>query len=290
MKTWITGVLIILLTILFTATSYAGWVGITDGKRRVQLTENSSLPVTIQDQYTPPFIIPMSQYKDDTPITVATALDDYTLTLTDTTNFIDGTFIVLYDVAGSRYWFGYQVGAPIGQVITVDRPLDYTFQIGDVATAGITNMAVDGSDTPQIFRVRLGDPGLNVSIDIVRIIITIYAESTVNLSTFGDIEDGLTNGVTLRRVDGYYYNIFNVKTNGDISSIAYDTMEYASTNPQQGQDGLVARLTFGGQDKMGVVLRIGANEDLQLIINDDLTDLTSFVIMAEGSIASCNCN
>lgn len=264
------------------------WHGITDGKRRVQLTENSTLPVTIHDQTTPPFIIPLSQYKDDTPITVATALDDYTLTLTDTTNFIDGTFVVLYDTAGSRYWFGYQVGAPVGQVITVDRPLDYTFQIGDIATAGITNMAVDGSGTPQIFRVRLGDPGLNVSIDIVRIIITIYAESTVNLSTFGDIEGGITNGVTLRRIDGDYHNIFNVKTNGDISSIAYDTMEYSSTNPQQGQDGLVARLTFGGQDKMGIVLRIGANEDLQLIINDDLTDLTRMLIIAEGSVASCN--
>jgi len=48
----------------------------------------------------------------------------------------------------------------------------------------------------------------------------------------------------------------------------------------QAQDGLTGRFTF---EKLGQVVRIGAGEDLQIIIQDDLTSLTSFEVIAEGS-------
>ena len=41
-------------------------------------------------------------------------------------------------------------------------------------------------------------------------------------------------------------------------------------------------MTFSGQDKLGVALRLNPGEDLQLIIQDDLRGLTSIEILAEG--------
>jgi len=48
------------------------------------------------------------------------------------------------------------------------------------------------------------------------------------------------------------------------------------------QDGFTGRLTFAGQNKLGAVIRIGADEDLQIVIQDDLTGLSSFSVVAEG--------
>jgi len=61
----------------------------------------------------------------------------------------------------------------------------------------------------------------------------------------------------------------------------YDfNIETASGNQQ---DGFTGRLTFAGQNKMGAVIRIGSNEDLQVVIQDDLTSLSLFKMIAEGS-------
>ena len=73
-------------------------------------------------------------------------------------------------------------------------------------------------------------------------------------------------------------------SNAEIAGIMFDMNIYSAANPQQGFDGLNARLTFGGQSKLGVVIRIASGEDLQLIVQDDLTGLLAFEIMIEGHI------
>lgn len=262
------------------------WHGIrdTDGDR-VELEPNGSLPVTLQDQTTPVLIAPLHQKTNTTALSVITAVDDYSMTIDSTTGFIDDTFIGLSCPDCNEVWFGRQVGAPVGNVISFDRPMDYAFTVGSVVTANITNMNVNGSVTPQIFSLRDGiDPGVNLTADVVRIMFLMTTDTGVDLLKFGDIAE-LTMGVTLRHVDGEYHSIVTIKSNGELAGIAYDLEMYASTNPQQGSDGLTARLTFGGQSKMGVVVRVSPDEDLQCIINDDLTDLARFVIIAEGSVA-----
>ena len=42
----------------------------------------------------------------------------------------------------------------VGTTVTLDTPLDFDFTIGDLVGFGITDWAVDGSITPQIFSVR----------------------------------------------------------------------------------------------------------------------------------------
>jgi len=296
--------------------TYAGgFTGITDGNDRVDVLEdgslpvtvkdmdldtigsipiiiadplepNGSLPVTLQDQTTPPVIVPFSQTIATSYLAVATTLDDYTITVADSTGFVAGNLIGIGNIDTLQVWFGRQIGAPSGNIISVDRPLDGTIPANavSVVTSGNTNMNVDGSGGTQTFVIRTGDPNFPIDIDITRIIITLYTDGVGDLATFGDLT-ALTKGVTIRRVDGITNNILNFKSNGDIAGMAYDMQFYSASNPQQGTNGLAARLTFGGQSKMGVVLRIGAGENLECLINDDLEDIIKFEIIAEGSIA-----
>ena len=259
---------------------------ITDSTGNEMILEaNGSIPVTLQDQTTPPVILPLSRLIAEDTVAVETVQDAYTITLADSTGFVAGNFVFIANVALNEIMFCEQVGAPAGNVITVDRPIDYAFPIGSYVSTNSTDMAVNGAVTPVIFSLRPGTVDVPITVDVTRIMIGIKTTEAVDLSKFGDIAGGLAFGITLRRVDGIKSNIFNVKTNGELASIAYDIRFYDAQNVIQGQHGLIARLTFAGQNKMGVVVRVGPDEDLQLIVHDDLSGLLAFTVIAEGSVA-----
>jgi hypothetical protein len=65
----------------------------------------------------------------------------------------------------------------------------------------------------------------------------------------------------------------------------FDFNLFLATNPQ-GVNGLVGRLTYAGQAKHGVTLRFGPNEGLEFIIQDNLTALVKFRIMAQGHLVT----
>ena len=84
------------------------------------------------------------------------------------------------------------------------------------------------------------------------------------------------------RTGGKSQNIFNVKSNGEIAGIMLDWNPYQSGLGSQAVNGFAARLTFNGDEKLGVVKRLNIGEDLEFVIQDDLTDITSFEVMGEG--------
>lgn len=214
-----------------------------------------------------------------------TGVGDSTLTVLDGTAFNIGTYVVMYCTTIDRYYVGY-VLSKSNNVLTVDTPLDAVYPIGSLVGAGRTNMNIDGSTTSKIFGIRgpaVENP-LNLVFDITRIIFQCQTSSAVDLSKFGDLT-ALSRGLILRRRNGDYNNIFNVKTNGDIAGICFDWYPYASTNPTQGQDGFSAGLSFGGLDRMGTILRLREGEDLEFIIQDNLTGLSLLEVIAEGHIA-----
>lgn len=251
----------------------------------VILEENGSLPVTLQDQTTPVVIVPLHQKQGESTLAINAVIDEYTIELVDATGFVDTNLIIISNLLNRQVYFGTQIGAAVGNVISLDRPLDFSFEAGDLATRNDINLHVNGSVTEQIFSLRSGiHPDLNLTVDITRVMFHMLLDSAANLSLFGD-QAPLTYGITCRRRDGNRVNTFNVKTNGDIGKIAYDIDIYSATNPSQGQDGLNARLTFSGQSKMGVVIRIGPDEDYEVIIRDDLSGIVLYEMTIEGSIA-----
>ena len=279
---------VILIAFMSCQTVHARWTGITDGGRRTTLESDGSVPVTMQDQTTPPVILPLSRLVDETTLSAAAVRDEYTFTVADPTGFVDGLLIFLSTPATGEVMFCEQVGAPADSVITIDRPLDYAFVSGTYVSCNDTDMAVNGATTPVIFSLRPGNIESAITVDVTRIMIAMTTTAAVDLSKFGDIAAGLTYGITLRRVDGRTNNIFNVKTNGGLAAIAYDISFYDAQNATQGQHGLTARLTFAGMNKLGVAIRIGPDDDLQLIVHDNLSSLLKFSVIAEGHIAIVN--
>ena len=245
------------------------------------MTYLKEVDAVIQDSTSPLFIVKASNLIVETTLTSQTAKEDYIVNVTSAASFVVGQYLTIYNVAADRVFFS-EILAINTLAITLDTPLDFEFPIGSIVSVGTNNMNVDGSVTPVIFGIRNPTTAdIPSSVDITRIMFKCLTDSAIDLSMFGDIAGGLLRGIVIRRVDGSYQNVLNAKTNGDLKNIMFDfDIELVA---QQGQDGFTGRLTFAGQNKMGAVIRIGPDEDLQIVIQDDLTSLDRFIVIAEGS-------
>jgi len=243
------------------------------------------IDVRLQDQTTRPIIVKFNKVTNSTTLSVPAVKGAYTITVTNTTGFVDTKYIILFEPASVNFSFYNQVGAPAGNVITLDTPLDFAYSAGTFVDAAITNMNVNGAVTPQVFGLRGtgAPPGVDIDVDITRIIFSCLTASAIDNAKFGDLAR-LTRGLVLRKRNDLIENVFNVKSNGEIEGIMYDYTPRAATNPQQGIDGFSGRLTFGGQSKIGVVIRLPIGEDAEVLIQDNLTGLTSLEITAEGHV------
>jgi hypothetical protein len=243
------------------------------------LEVNGGLAVNVQDQTTPPVLVYLNQVDGNTTLVDPFIIGETIVNVSSTATISVGDYVGIFNVANARFYVG-NVLSVSGNAVTMDTPSDFNFSIGDRFQDGTKEMNVDGSVTPQIFGLR-ADPNLNITVDVTRFIIHILDQTSMDDNKFGGI-NALTNGIVLRRKDGFYQNIFNVKTNGEFGELAYDKT-YDAKAPA-GFYGFTSRLTFGGQTKIGVVIRLSPGEDIQLIIQDDLTGLDSFRIMVEGHL------
>lgn len=164
--------------------------------------------------------------------------------------------------------------------ITIDTPLDYPYTTAATIAESSINMNVDGSVTPVVFSL---EPNSNSKWDITRIIISMTHTSAADDSKFGNLTT-LTRGIVIRKKDGIYHTIFNAKNNGDIRLRAYD-IAY-SDKAGAGLYGTSFRRSFAGQEKNGVTIRLDGskNESFQLIVQDNLTGLSSFRAVIQGHI------
>ena len=246
-----------------------------DGKgKELFLEENGGVPVNVQDQHTEPLDAYFSKSVSiftiaaDTGVSGITAVSlvytfeaspGHGITINPGTNEI-----LLLDTIADHAFFAIALNVA-GNVITVDRPIDHAFPsataLGRVVT---TNMAVDGSVTPQIFSIRAGA----IPVDSVRFIITMRGTSNMGEDTFGGLAP-LPRGLVLRVVNSFQKTIFNFKVNQDIRQFCFDGI-YPDKVPS-GQHSFSARLTFGGQSKHGVVLRISGTDVIQWVVQDNLT-------------------
>lgn len=278
MKTLATLALVISTTLGFSDSVFQelthGAVGVT----------NRGLDVNIQDQTTRPIDLYFSQALG-APTTLASpaSTNDLTLSLTSSANFVDGAYIGILDAATGSFYFGTQVGAPVGNTVSIDTPIDFPFTAGSTVIPTTTNMVVDGSTTTQVFQIGPIGAQAGISVDITRINIYIQSEDGMDDALFGSL-DPLNLGVVLRVKNGQYYNLWNVKTNGDLGLICFDT---AYTEKVNDYYGFRARNTFAGQSKHGVAIRLGPGETLEILIQDDLTvgnKMEVFNVMAQGHV------
>jgi hypothetical protein len=246
-----------------------------------RVEKNGGSPVNVQDQATPPIDALFSQSISNFTISadaVASGITtlNHTFTATAGHGIIVGDEIILLDTEAGRALQATVVAVAVND-ITIDRPIDHSFAAADTLGRIVTSqMAVVGSlVAPQIFSIRAGD---NPS-DLTRFLITMLDDASMDDGRFGGLP-ALTNGLVLRIVNGFQKTMLNFKTNGDIKQFCYD-LNYASRAPS-GQFGLSARITYAGQDKHGVVLRIATGDVVQWVVQDDISALLSMRISAQG--------
>ena len=167
-----------------------------------------------------------------------------------------------------------------GNVITIDRPIDLNYTTADGIRKIFTNLAVDGSVTPQAFRIT-GEQSTALT-QITRVLFEMSHSGSGDLGTFGGI-DALTNGVIVRVFKGqfnFWKTIANWRTNGDIKRdmglVTFD--DRSGGNGVHGTSGLVSFLDFGMVGEYDP----DAGDFLEILIQDDLSDLDSFTVNAQG--------
>lgn len=239
--------------------------------------------VAVQDQTTNSLILPLAQQVGMGYLTTGAVLNEYTVSVDNVANAIVGGHFRIINASADRYYFG-TILAINGLVITLDTPIDFAYVINSEITYSNINMAVDGSVTPVHFHLRTGSPSIPSSVDITRIIMTCECNDVVDLHKFGDIDNGLERGIVFRKLNNHINNIFNIKSNKDMVGLAFDWTPYEASKVQQGINGFGWRLTFGGQNKIGVVLRVDQYGQLGMIIQDDLTSLISLQCIVEGHV------
>ena len=212
---------------------------------------------------------------------VGAVIDTYTVTVSagDIGEFSLGSFVTVFNVVENRFYQG-TVIAITSNVITLDTLFDFSYPSGSVITSGSTNIAVDGSggNRPVIFGVRNTVERIPTIFDITRIIFTFDLSGNGLFDEFGNIPP-LEYGLACRRKDTITTNYFNVKTNNEIASLLYDFQLIDAVNFGLGGAGSFARLTF---EKIGSPIRLEADDDFQILVQDDLTDINKLEITVEG--------
>lgn len=249
------------------------------------LESNGGIPVNIQDQTSTPVDLYFLQaIGPPTTLTNTTSINSINIIVDSVASISVGNYLGIFSgvSAENRFYFG-EVLAVNGNNITLDTPLDFNFSAGDAVISTTRDLNVDGSTTKQSFIVRGAGTASPLEIDITRLIFQITDNSAMDDGLFGALPS-LTNGIVLRRNNGQINNIYNIKNNGDFGLVAFDK-DYSDKAPA-GLFGLTVRSTFAGQSKHGVAIRLGVNESLELLIQDDLTGLNSFRILAQGHIVT----
>lgn len=241
------------------------------------LEANGAVPVNIQDQHSKALDLDfLRALAAPTTLNGAVSAEDTQLTVTLDTGFAVGEHVLIAGTGTSYYTA--EVTAKAGNLLTLDTPIDIDYADGSSIIAMSNKMNVVGSRVaPIVFQI--GSAQSAWTIDITRIMGHIVDDTAMDDAKFGGIT-ALTNGIVLRRNDGVITNYWNAKDNGKIRLICFDA-NYASKAPA-GFFGFNFRNTYGGQSKHGVTIRLEAGETLELLVQDDLTGLTSFNMMAQG--------
>lgn len=263
-----------------------------DGKKSFWPVESSgSIPVSVQDQHSEIIDLHFTRFIDDIVLTAPLSIDETTLSIESDTLPVAGNIVCLKEAYAFFQASILTVTATggTGYDLLLDMPSDYNYTIAGGCSLRDPKLNVNGSVTPVIFYATptgLTDP-MNSSLDqrwdVTRIIIQITDNVVMDDSKFGGIA-ALTNGLVVRKKNQIYKNIFNVKSNSDFALHAYDIL-YSSKAPA-GFYGFRTRRTFAGQEKNGVAIRLTAEheDEIQIIIRDDLTDLESFEASVQGHV------
>lgn len=259
------------------------WVVLETGEVVSYYDDRGNVEVAIQDQFSPAIDAFFGMPVGVTTLAVETAIDDLTISVADASSASVGDRVLLIEVdpdpAPGQFYLGTILGIAVND-ITLDTPINFAYEIGTICAFRNSEIAVDGSITTQIFDFPVS-AGVT-SLDITRFMFTMECDGAPDDSKFGNLP-ALTNGIVMRK-QGItdIQNFWNIKTNGDFAALSYDVTY--SDKAGAGNHGVRCRMSYGGQDKHGVTIRLAPTESLELLVQDDLSGLVRFIIAVQGHV------
>lgn len=175
--------------------------------------------------------------------------------------------------------FFFRITNIVATTFTLDMSIIRNIDAGCPVEVISYSLNVVGSLTsPVIFNIA---PPPGVIWQIARTLISITDSTTMDDGTFGGIS-ALTNGIVIRSLkNGIFNNQVNWKNNGDIALTMYD-VTYTSKAPA-GENGLRGRWTFTKGEYV-IELDGDTNDELQLLVQDDLSNLSSYGQKLQGRL------
>jgi hypothetical protein len=219
-----------------------------------------------------------------TTLTADTVPDAWTVSVTTGHGLVAGDFFVIFDPVAQHGHSAGVVSVAGNNTVNMDRPVSYElFAASAIVQERTIDLDVDGSSTRQVFSIG---SSLTATLHITRLMFQIVCTDPALYNLFGD-QSALSRGVLFRQTvtDNGTINHWNVKDNSQLANLMYDVSVQDAAKVFN-VNGLTGRLTYGSQSKHGVVLAIGGGETLQIIIQDNITGLLSFRIMAQGHLVT----
>jgi len=197
-------------------------------------------------------------------LTISPKTGDTVLHVQDTTDVDIGHAVNIHD---DKNHFQSLVFDKTVDTITMVSPIDVVFGTNAYVHCGPWWTNVDGSSEPVIYQIH---PPTNAIYDIASIVISMSGSSKMSIQKFGGIPS-LDNGIVLRKKDGEYKNYFVLVNNIGMSEQGFSLTFYDRAG--LGDYGLRALNSI--KEFTGKNIRLnGSHESLELIVQDDLTDLS----------------
>jgi len=211
-------------------------------------------------------------------VAVAIVSQDRDIVLVDSTGFLVGDSITNLVAASDRTFP--TIVAIVGNTITLDKLIDGSYPIGTIIEAVPVEMNVLGVPaSPTIFKVK---PPIGQVWHLTRVMITMTHSSAGDMGKFGGIP-ALTYGLLGRVLSGgSFISYTNWKANSDMGRDMYD-IRFDARSGGGGDFGTTCRFTF---TNLGTAIELDGNDgdELQFLVQDDLTGLDSFEIGVQGNI------
>lgn len=242
--------------------------------------KTDSIDVSIQDQYSRIVDFYMINHATAISPTITTnsAIDTYVLTVGDTTGVTAQDAINIQQ--GGREMQALVV-SKTATTITINVPLEFDVTDDAILYVGKWNMNVDGSTTRKVYSIK---PPAGVKWDITRVNFSLNGTKKMDDTMFGSLAGPLAKGVVLRIKNGIYKNIFVVNNNGGFAERCTEAIYPES----QKVDDFALRVSRDFKTQDGVTVRLNGddNDELQVLIQDNLTDakMLKFACVVHGHV------
>jgi len=238
-------------------------------------TDYNALNVHIRDNEYIGFNLYLCKELGSTTLSAPSVVDTFTVTVTSPTGALAGDCI---NIRQGGDIFQSLIKNVATNTITFASPMDKVFTAGAEVCFGEWNLNGNGSSTPLIYKVC---PPPDAKFHIRAISLTMNDTTAMDDSLFGSLP-ALTNGLIVRRTDGVVSNYFLISNNAGFYQYGYTT-NYPAKVPS-GTYGFQARKNLDDINGTVISLDGATNDELQIIVQDNLTGLTEFAMQVHGHI------